>query len=129
MMEGLLRGADSDCLAPFRIVLLGGAISFVQLFASMGYAKLARDGRERNRRLAVLLSSVGFLFAAAFAASCVRVCDTSPPCPRAYDLDCGGRSREIYAAGAVGLLIAWATLLTWEAAWRVTHRGGTARPE
>ena len=122
MIDEFLRRFGSDCLAPLRLVVLGGAISFVQLFATQKYSKQAGDKREQGRRLAVLLPSVGSLFAATFVASCVMFCATSPPCPRGYDLNCDGRNPEVYEAVAMGLVVGWAAFLTWEAAWRVIHR-------
>jgi hypothetical protein len=85
----------SDCLSSLWIVLAGGICSFVQLSAF-----------QRQRGFAAVLPSVT-LFAAAFAASCVTVCATSPPCPRGYDLNCEGRSKEVYAVVAILLFVSW----------------------
>ena len=108
-----------DCVAPLRILVMFAPVAFVHLAVASRYVKASNDGKEQRRRLAVLLSGVVALVGATFLASCVAVCATSPPCPRAYDLNCSGSNPVMYEVATMALIVCWAASVIWESLVRL----------
>jgi len=119
--EFVLRLGD-DCLAPLRVYLTVAAAGFGHLALGSLYLRASRDRVERQRRAIVVIFGLCALSGAAFLASCVSVCATSPPCPRSYDLNCNGENPVFYQLGAVVLVAAWFVAALWELGMRLSCR-------